>query len=272
MGVIRTMARAVRPLPLVVGIFLLTPGSGSGQDPLGTPLRERAELRALLIAPHGELGVVLGQTVEVGERTGVRILEVRTGSPAERAGVRAADVLVSLDGQPLGTDAARDVRQFMRDVAPGDTVTVVVRRDGQDRTMQVVTGRRTIPTDIGGRIGDLIRESVLVPDREEVGRALESLREFRLGLVGRHGLELVEMNPGLGRYFGVDTGVLVADVAAESSLGLQPGDVILSIDGRTLRNPTHARAILASYQDEEEMEIEIMRDRRMRTVRATPSQ
>jgi S1-C subfamily serine protease len=89
------------------------------------------------------------------------------------------------------------------------------------------------------------------------------------GQPGRHRMELVAMNPGLGRYFGTDDGVLVASIAEGSGLGLQAGDVILSIGGRAVRDPAHARSILASYRPDEDLEMDVMRDRRRTTVRGS---
>jgi S1-C subfamily serine protease len=72
-------------------------------------------------------------------------------------------------------------------------------------------------------------------------------------------VELVELNPELGEYFGTDRGVLVADASEESTLGLRPGDVLLAIDGREVQDPAHARRILGSYRDGEELRLRIRR-------------
>jgi membrane-associated protease RseP (regulator of RpoE activity) len=73
------------------------------------------------------------------------------------------------------------------------------------------------------------------------------------------GVEFVELNPELGEYFGSDRGVLVAEVAEGSALGLRPGDVLLGIDGREVSSPEQARRILASYQPDEELRLRILR-------------
>jgi hypothetical protein len=70
---------------------------------------------------------VLGVALEA-DSGGVRVAEVLGGSSAEAAGVHNGDRLVSINGQRLDTlDAAH---RAMSKVTPGDTVTVVVRRDG----------------------------------------------------------------------------------------------------------------------------------------------
>ncbi len=73
------------------------------------------------------------------------------------------------------------------------------------------------------------------------------------------GLELRELNEGLGGYFGTTEGVLVLSVGEESELGIEPGDVILAIGGRDVEDPSDVRRILGSYDDDEEIEFSVRR-------------
>ncbi|MHB1191772.1 MAG: M28 family peptidase [Longimicrobiales bacterium] len=71
---------------------------------------------------------------------GLRITGVREGSPAERAGLQAGDVVVEFDGK-----AVADIYAYtyaLRDKKPGDAVKVVVERDGQRFTFNAVLGER----------------------------------------------------------------------------------------------------------------------------------
>lgn len=83
------------------------------------------------------------------------------------------------------------------------------------------------------------------------------------------GVRLVPLNRRLGEYFESDRGVLVADVAEASSLGLEPGDVILSIDGREVDDPADVTRILRSYREGEEVTLRVVRQGDERTVRGT---
>jgi S1-C subfamily serine protease len=73
------------------------------------------------------------------------------------------------------------------------------------------------------------------------------------------GLKLAEMNPGLAEYFSADEGLLVLDVQEDSSLGLAPGDVILSIDGRAIENQRDVMRILGSYEEDEAVSFTVIR-------------
>lgn len=75
-----------------------------------------------------------------------------------------------------------------------------------------------------------------------------------------HGLELVEVNPELGSYFGATEGVLVVDAGRSSNLGLEAGDVVLRIGDRRVDTPDRFNRILASYGADEDITFQIRRD------------
>jgi len=79
-------------------------------------------------------------------------------------------------------------------------------------------------------------------------------------------MELVKLTERLGSYFGTDQGLLVVRAPDDEDLQLEDGDVILSIDGRTPTSVRHAMRILGSYESGEELNIEIMRDKRKRSI------
>ena len=82
-------------------------------------------------------------------------------------------------------------------------------------------------------------------------------------------LELAPLNPDLGRYFSATEGVLVISVPPESKLGLKPGDVVLSVDGRKVKVPSQLFRVLQSYEAGEEFKLEVMRMKKKETVTGT---
>jgi len=71
---------------------------------------------------------------------GVKVAGVTPGSPAEKAGVREGDVLLKVDGQDVA-----DLQGFagiLRGLAPGQTVKTVLRRGGQEQTLEVTVVER----------------------------------------------------------------------------------------------------------------------------------
>jgi serine protease Do len=71
----------------------------------------------------------VAQALRLPEARGLIVRSVDPDSPAEAAGFRPYDVVVAIEGEPVATNA--DVRQRLLDARAGDTVQVVVVRDGQ---------------------------------------------------------------------------------------------------------------------------------------------
>lgn len=84
-----------------------------------------------------------------------------------------------------------------------------------------------------------------------------------------HGLDLRKLNPDLGEYFSVDRGVLVMEVDEDSTLGLLPGDVILSIGDREVEDTEDVLRILGSYEEDEAVSFTVMRKGRELSVEGT---
>lgn len=211
-----------------------------------------------------QLGISL-ESDPATDSIGARIGDVLDDGPAASAGLRAGDVITAIDGRSIAqrdAEAQRPNDQLvrrLRGIQPGDTVRVDYRRDGQRLAVNVIaTGRAP---RYRARSVDVPSFDIDVPDVGHT-RWLDGTLRF-----GRDaGLELVDMNASLGEYFGVDRGVLVIDVDSDSRLGLEPGDVILRIGDREVRDARHARSIVTSYREDEPAQIEIMRDAERQTL------
>ena len=82
-----------------------------------------------------EVATVLGPDGTAG---GVGVVAVTSGGGAERAGLRAGDVITAVGGAQTTDTTA--LSQALAAAEPGDTVTVTISRDGQDRSVQVTLG------------------------------------------------------------------------------------------------------------------------------------
>ncbi len=86
-------------------------------------------------------GAFLG--VSVGARSasdGVMLGSVIAGSAAARSGLRDGDVIVRLDGQTVA--GFEDLRRALAQKSPGDAVTLLYLRDGEDREVSAILGTR----------------------------------------------------------------------------------------------------------------------------------
>jgi S1-C subfamily serine protease len=89
--------------------------------------------RRRVLAPSGVYGLRPGEPTGGLDSPGVPIAQVLSGSPADRAGLKAGDVLISFDGR--WTTSIADVFDAAADVEPGRETTIVIRRDGKEQTL-----------------------------------------------------------------------------------------------------------------------------------------
>ena len=102
-----------------------------------------------------------------------------------------------------------------------------------------------------------------LPDLSGLPEIRELNRVFlRRDWSGLGSADLLELSPGLGRYFGTEKGLLVVHAPRDERLQLQDGDVILDIDGRVPSGASHALQILDSYRAGERLKLHIMRQQK----------
>jgi len=78
-------------------------------------------------------------TSDAAPRDGALVQDV-TGAPAQKAGLRQGDLILSFDGRTIAT--ASDLGQAVLTRKPGDTVKVIVQRNGSRETVEVTLGTR----------------------------------------------------------------------------------------------------------------------------------
>jgi S1-C subfamily serine protease len=220
--------------------------------------------------PHFKHGAVLGITLEGdGSDTGVDVGGVTPGGPADKAGLRADDIITAINGATFkstdDTSADEQLMKFMDSVKPGDSLKVAYTRDGKPATATVVAGnvkeyRRSFGYDFDMPPMPLmpaLTPRAPMPPRLDghdhgFGFYFDSDRPW-----GE--MQLVPLTSDLGQYFGTDKGLLVVRAAKDAKLQLKDGDVITAIGGRDPGSPSHAMRILGSYGPGESIKLDIMR-------------
>jgi C-terminal processing protease CtpA/Prc len=87
------------------------------------------------------------------------------------------------------------------------------------------------------------------------------------GLPLTQGLKLAEIDPGLGEYFKTDRGVLVLKARDDNDLQLKSGDVILQVGDTDVNSPAEFMRALRDYESGQELNLNIKRDRKSRTLK-----
>ncbi|MGI9272142.1 MAG: PDZ domain-containing protein [Woeseiaceae bacterium] len=216
------------------------------------------------------LGVSIGSEGE-GPVNGVPILAVTPGSAADDAGLRAGDIITVVNDESMSAPepvvAAERLLDFMRGVEAGDTLAMEYERDGKIGKVEVEP--KPVAAQVFAFAGDgRDFQAPRVPNVQVAPGMPHAPNQFvfQWHSNGWGDMELVELNEGLGKYFGTEDGLLVVNAPEASSWQLEDGDVIQKIDGREPTSVRHALRILGSYQSGESLQIEIMRDKKRRTL------
>jgi len=265
----------------------LSPLAAAAQEPAPAPrartaprprVRTRVETGPFSVFSfndnRGRIGVVVKTAPDAADdKLGARIEAVTPGGPADKAGLKAGDIITRFKGTALGgvpSEGDEDSGPGMklialaRELDPGDTVQVEYRRG-------TATSKATIVAeDLGG--GGNVR--VEMPEMGEMDHMWEGFPKMQMApgafawTMGDAwgGIELVNLNADLGEYFGVREGVLVVRASEDSTLPLKGGDVILAIGGRKPTSPMHAMRILRSYESGETVSIDVQRKQRRTTL------
>jgi S1-C subfamily serine protease len=111
-----------------VGLGLAVPVNATTRRIIAALMRHGKVRRAYLglVSVPAPLPAVLAG--RLGRPTGLRVAEVVSGGPADRAGLRAGDLLVSAGGSPVA--AAQDLQRLMFAEAIGQPMAITVMRNG----------------------------------------------------------------------------------------------------------------------------------------------
>jgi S1-C subfamily serine protease len=205
------------------------------------------------------LGVLIPDDFEDGETRGVRLTAVTPGSGAEKAGLKAGDLLLSINGQALAaegkTSPQKRMKEAMKKLRAGDEAKIEFERDGRQRSTTVTT---QAPEPL-----------VMVPPLPILNDWLHGDEHAKgpmdvmpwLGFRGPmiRGLELSKLDPDLGGYFDTTEGVLVVKAPRDGSLGLKSGDVIQKIDGVSVSEPVTVLDKLRSRHEEQAVKLQVLR-------------
>ncbi|EIT70428.1 hypothetical protein WQQ_05650 [Hydrocarboniphaga effusa AP103] len=184
---------------------------------------------------RGWLGVVvqevdrnLAQTFGMERPVGALVARVMAGSPAERAGLKAGDVILTFNGEELPISAA--LPPMVGNVDPGQVIPLEVQRDGRKVTIKV-------------EVGELENQD---RDVEDSGDA--SVPEAPAPGSAQFGLTVSPLPDELRRRWQVvGNGVLVESVAPgpAARAGIRRGDIVQSIAGQEVSSPQRLGEIVA---------------------------
>jgi S1-C subfamily serine protease len=236
---------------------------------LSTQLGRNSRRDVVFINPGDRRGVLGVQVDNDSDHKGARVLHVSPGGPAEEAGLRDGDVIISLDGKPIvGDQPSRVLVDQMRQVKPEQKLKVRVVRAGKNKDFVVVARPMVFESRMFNvQMPDMVGPMGAVGGSFGTMPMIQQFRGFFAGEFG--GMELASLTPKLGAYFGANDGVLVVKAPENEAFKLEDGDIIQSIDGRKPDDGAHAMRILRSYGSGEKLNLNVLRQRKTVTLAIT---
>jgi serine protease Do len=190
--------------------------------PVDVALKIKDQIVAHGKVEHARLGVTLqdlsaplASSFGLEAPDGALVSSVQPGSAAAKAGLKAGDVITSVDGEPVRV--AGDVSSRVGLARPGDKLKLELWRDK----------KRVSETVALGRADKDVQEASAAPQGGQLGLALRPLQPQEL------------------RGSGLDGGLLIERVSGPAQLaGVQPGDVLLALNGKPVQSVDEVRAAM----------------------------
>ncbi len=165
-----------------------------------------------------DLNKAMREALNLGSRKGVLIGEVYKGQPADNAGIKRGDVVLSIQGK--NTENANELRNLVALIPPGSKVPVVILRNGKELTLQLTVEERSekMISKLNGTKGDKNSQE---ENKKETNQRL--------------GLSLSNITPDLRNKYNIsdrDNGVVVLETPSmfgDSQAELKEGDIIEQI-------------------------------------------
>lgn len=247
--------------------------------------QRQAAPRIIMASPDGTyLGIGLEDVTagnfaqyKLSGETGVIVQSVEKGSPAEAAHLQENDVILEYAGIPVFS--AAELTRLVQETPAGRTLNLVVSRDGRKSDIAIKTGERND--------GELARRFNLIGPND-------MLRRFDFGSPGRGTFQfdvpgggtrsygyVIPSRPRLGitadtlteqmaEFLGVPgkKGILVTSVTqgTPAAAALRAGDVIVSVDGKSISTPEDLAQEMARKPADARVELRIVRDKKETSV------
>ncbi|WP_229490953.1 Do family serine endopeptidase [Pseudoduganella namucuonensis] len=198
--------------------------------PIDVAVKIKDQIVATGKVAHAKLGVMVQEvnqsfadSFNLATPEGALVANVEPGGPADKVGLKAGDVIRKVNGQKIV--ASGDLPAIVGLAMPGDKVTLEVWRQGK-------------AIELSGKLGNAA-DKVADAARADDGAS----SKVKLGL------QLRPLDPLERRQSGIASGLLIEGAGgAAAYAGVQPGDVLLSVNGRAVNTIEQVRDVMAKSE------------------------
>ena len=193
--------------------------------PIDVAVRVKDQILATGSVRHARLGVTvqelnqgLAESFKLDSPNGALVSSVAPGGAADKAGLRPGDVVLALDDQPI--ERSGDLAAMIGKSKPGDRVVLDVVRQGKRQQLRAVLAE--LPASV---------DSAVAPPAQR--------SEGRLGVAVR------PLAPEERQATHLSSGLVVEEVSGVAQrAGIEPGDVILSVNGKPVESVEQLRLLV----------------------------
>jgi serine protease Do len=215
--------------------------------PIDVAMEVQSQLRQFGRVSRGRIGVViqevskeLADSFGLPKPVGALVNAVEKGSPAEKGGVEAGDIITKFDGKPVSNSS--ELPRIVGSTKPGSKASVELWRNGVTRDVTVTVGE--------------IPEDRVASRAERRGKPPEATAN-RLGFV------VVDLTAEQKRDLKVGGGVMVEDVRNSRRADVRAGDVITAVTskGQTteVKSSEHFNKLLAQLEPRTTLTLHVRR-------------
>jgi serine protease Do len=200
--------------------------------PMDEAIRVSDQLRATGSVSRGRIGVQIDQvtkdvaeSIGLGKPQGALVRSVESGSPADKAGVEAGDIITKFDGKAI--DKATDLPRMVGNTKPGSKSALTVFRRGGSKELSVVIGELEADKPVAK-----------APEKEAKPKASPAAQSI--------GLAVSDLTDARKKELKIKGGVKV-DAATDGAAraGIREGDVIVAIGNTEVSNMKEFEAAVA---------------------------
>ena len=210
--------------------------------PIDEAMRVSDQLRTAGRVTRGRIGVQIGpvtkdvaESLGLGKAQGALVTGVESGSPAEKAGVEAGDIITKFEGKPI--EKVADLPRLVGNAKPGSKSSLTVFRRGQSKDLAVT-------------IAEIESDKVATKTADKEERAKSSNAGQHVGLAVR---DLTDVQK---RELKLKGGVVVT-AASEGAAraGLREGDIILALANSEVLSVKDFEAVLGKVDKSKTLSV-----------------
>jgi serine protease Do len=203
-----------------------------------------AQLKSEGEVTRGWLGVTIqdlkGDLAEyygVDGKSGVMVVDVVPGDPADKGGIKPKDIITAVNSKKITT--SRDLTNLAANLVVGDTANVTILRDGEQKMLQVKIGRRP-----------LTMAAVSQKQHEQKD--------------GEYGFEVTALTPEIARRFNIKetAGVIVVGVAPNGkadAAGVKKGDLIIEVNRENVDSVKDFKILIDQHKNGDGISLLVQR-------------